>query len=227
MTREKLRKKAEILRSEGKSYGDISRELGVAKSTLSYWFSSDSNFSVTSEKQLKHLEKARVLSALSLKKRGEKRTKEIERKVSEEFIKESSEQLTRKIALSMLYWAEGAKSKGISGMTFANTDPMLIDTFVSLLEHSYQIKRDRIKVRLHIHSYHNEDTCKKFWSNLIKINLCQFNKTYIKPRSITKKFRENFMGICFVYYPNSDIRREVLEIGKQFCRQVSLPSFNG
>ncbi len=221
MIREELKTKAELLRLMGRSYGNISKELNVAKSTLSYWFSRTSGYIGTSEKQIEHLRKARILSRLSLVQRGEKRYVALQKKVLENFShRDSIEIFTKKIALSMLYWAEGTKHKKTGGLTFTNTDPMLIKVFASLLCQTFDIDKSKIKLRLAIHDYHNEKECKEFWSNLIGINPDQFHKTYLKPRSVTKKFRENFRGICFVYYPNSDIRREILEIGKQFCDYI-------
>ncbi len=206
------------------SYGSISRELGVAKSTLSYWFSSTSHYLSTSEKQLEHLKRARTLSTASIFKKSAKKKLILQEKITNELIDFNPfDVFSKKIALSMLYWAEGTKHKKAGGLTFTNTDPMLIQVFISLLKQVYNIDLGRIKLRLAIHSYHNETECKEFWSNLIGININQFNKTYIKPRSTSKKFRENFRGICFVYYPNSDIRKEILEIGRQFCQKISLP----
>jgi len=223
MTRDELRKKAESLRTEGKSYGDISRELGVAKSTLSYWFNTTSCYLGTSEKQLKHLVKARVLARKAISKKQILKASLLQEKVSLDFKKESLKDIfTKKIALSMLYWAEGTKHKKVGGLTFTNTDPMLIKVFVSLLYQTFNIDLSKIKLRLAIHYYHNEEKCKIFWSNLIGIEVSQFTKTYLKPRGLTKKFRQNFMGICFVYYPNGDIRKEILEIGSQYCNQISL-----
>lgn len=228
MVKNEKREKAEEMRAQGKSYGEISKELGVAKSTLSYWFSKTSGFDVTSDKQKEHLKKARAFAHIAIKKRCNKRDTDLKERITVDFSKISIiDSFTKKVALSMLYWAEGSKGKRGGGPNFANTDPMLISAYVSLLEQSFEIDRSKIKIRLHIHSYHNENKCKEFWSSLIGINMNQFNKTFVKPRGITKKFRENFMGICFVYYPNSDIRREILEIGRQFCGLVSLSSFNG
>lgn len=224
MTRDELRKKAELLRTEGKSYGDIYRALGVAKSTLSYWFNTTSCYLGTSEKQLKHLTKGRVIARKAIYEKQILKTSLLQEKVCLDFKKENlKDNFTKKIALSMLYWAEGTKHKKVGGLTFTNTDPILIKAFVSLLRQTFNIDLAKIKLRLAIHHYHNEEKCKVFWSNLIGIKINQFTKTYLKPRSLTRKFRQNFMGICFVYYPNGDIRKEILEIGRQYCSQISLP----
>ncbi len=224
MVRKELRRQAEKLRDDGKSYQDISRELGVAKSTLSYWFNTTSHYLDTSEKQLEHLKRARILALEAIQDKQTKKRLDLEKSVTLDFsARDINSLFTKKIALSMLYWAEGTKHKRAGGLTFTNTDPMLIKTFVSLLKTVFDIDLSKIRLRLAIHSYHNEKECKIFWSNLTGIELDQFNKTYLKPRSLTKKFRQNFMGICFVYYPNGGIRKEILEIGRQYCSHISLP----
>ena len=62
---------------------------------------------------------------------------------------------------------------------------------------------------------------KKIWSKELNIPLNQFTKTSIKKRSKTKKFRKNFAGICFIYYGNSKIRKELLELGLKLEKTIA------
>ncbi|MDP3758171.1 MAG: hypothetical protein Q8Q86_00475, partial [Candidatus Daviesbacteria bacterium] len=84
-----------------------------------------------------------------------------------------------------------------------------------LLRKCYKIDEEKLRIRLHLHYYHRIKTAKKFWSDLLKIPLDKFGKIYIKKRSKRKRFRKNFMGICFINYLDSNVRKEVLEIGYQ------------
>ena len=117
--------------------------------------------------------------------------------------------------LAMLYSAEGARHKGVSGLKFANTDPKMAQLYITLLRKCYKLDESRFRIRLHLHYYHSIKKSKKIWSKLLNVPLDQFSKPYIKKRSKTKKFRKNFIGICFISYLDSNIRREIMEIFSQ------------
>ena len=123
-----------------------------------------------------------------------------------------------KSMLSMLYWAEGSKGRG--QIVFANTDPKLALLFLTMLRKVYRIDESKLRVRLHLHSYHNVDQSTKFWSDLLKISESKFGKIYIKERSKTKKFRENFAGICFIKYYSENLRFEILEVADQIAKKI-------
>ena len=223
----KIIRQAERLRSQGLSYRLIGEKLGdVAKSTLSYWLSKKYTHIFDKTKQLEHLKNIRGLSKMALRKRGEKRNKEIRSDISTQIKQININNIgLQKIALSMLYWAEGTKGERVSGLIFTNTDPMLMSLFAKLLEHAYKIDKARFKVRLHLHYYHKISETRLFWQNLLKIRKEQFAAVYIKKRSRKKRFRQNFYGICFLNYPGSAgsrVRREMLEIGRQFAAKLNI-----
>jgi len=110
----------------------------------------------------------------------------------------------------MLYWAEGTKLPKNAQIEFANTDPRMAFLFITLLRKCYTLDEEKLKARLHLHHYHDIKKAEKFWSELLDIPLKQFYKVYIKPRSKTKKFRRNFMGICFIRYGNTDLKHRIL-----------------
>ncbi|MEK7509863.1 MAG: hypothetical protein AAB605_04075 [Patescibacteria group bacterium] len=135
-----------------------------------------------------------------------------------------------KSMLAMLYWAEGTKHHRVSGLRFANTDPKMIWLYMAMLRKCYRIDETRLRVRIHFHHYHDIEKTRRYWSELTKIPLSQFGKVWIKPRSKTRKFRENFMGLCFICYLDSSIRKEILGLAYAIQEKVAgaLPSsFNG
>lgn len=117
-----------------------------------------------------------------------------------------------KAMLALLYWAEGSKRDSSVGTKFANTDPDLMELYVTLLRQCYAINESKLKVSLHMHYYHRVTDIKKFWSDRLHIPLDQFNKVYFKKRSKTKRFRKNFAGICFLYYGDTALRKELLQL---------------
>ncbi len=120
----------------------------------------------------------------------------------------------------MLYWAEGTKSDTAGGPKFANTDPVLAKLYLTLLRSVYVLDEKRIKVTLHLHYYHRHRAAITFWSELLSVPRSQFGKIYVKKRSVLKRFRKNFQGICFIYYFDSAVRRELLSLGKQIAQEM-------
>ncbi|MFY9493109.1 MAG: hypothetical protein WAP55_01360 [Minisyncoccia bacterium] len=216
------RRKAEKLRSKGKSYKDITDKLDIPKSTLSGWLGEKYPGVFDRKAQLLHLARIRTLA---------KTVKIAERKKREKILRDKiTPEISRyplrdpgfwKSLLVMLYWAEGAKYKGVSGLKFVNTDPNLALFYISLLRRCYKINNDKFRIRLHLHHYHNTSSSKKFWSNLLEVPQNQFGKIYFKKRSKTRRFRKNFMGICFISYLDSDIRKELLEIARQLKDKIT------
>lgn len=114
-----------------------------------------------------------------------------------------------KALLSMLYWAEGSKGRK-DIVTFANTDPQLTKLFIYLLRNSFVLDESKLRVRVHLHYYHNENKVKKFWSKLLRIPISQFGKTYWKKRGENKIYRKNMAGICFVRYNSLALKEEIM-----------------
>jgi len=116
--------------------------------------------------------------------------------------------------LAMLYWAEGSKDPR-SGLIFVNTDPELMLLFITLLRKCFAIDEKRIHIRLHLHYYHRPKEVIEYWSKLLSVPIEQFGKLYLKRRSETKKFRQNFMGICFIQYGDTLIKNKLLFAAKE------------
>lgn len=203
-------------RARGKSYSEITRRFNVPKSTLSTWLNKKYKGLYSREKQLKHLANARPLALAAIQRRIERENSFIQEKVAMELKTYPLGEIgLQKSILAALYWAEGAKHAKVSGLNFANTDPKMIKLFASLMRKCYVIDEKRFRVRLYLHYYHHIKKVRRFWSKLLDIPTVQFNKVYIKKRSKTKRFRKNFMGICFLKYSDSRIRKELLMLTEQ------------
>ncbi len=226
-----LKKLAAKLRKSGKSYLQIQRKISVPRSTLCTWLGHKYPDVFTEKLRLQHLRAIREIAAASIKKakqerdhvytlRGRDMAKQIDIR----------NLLYLKSLLAMLYWAEGTKHTRVSGLRFANTDPKMILLYMALLRKCYPIDEKKLRMRIHVHHYHDVEQTKRYWSILTKIPLTQFGKIWLKPRSKTRKFRENFMGLCFVSYLDSHIRKEILGLAYAIQEKIAgaLPSsFNG
>jgi len=203
----------------GKTYAEIREKFSIPKSTLSFWFQ-NAGKKPNKTRQLEHLKRARIEAAKA------------KTRIKQEWIKNATDsgysiskdinfnnKSVAKAVLAMLYWAEGSKYEGISGLSFVNTDPILLCLYMKLLRKSYSIDEKRLRARLHLHSYHSHRKALEFWSKELNIPTSQFGKIYVKKRSESKKFRKNFQGICFVRYPDSFAREELLALGKALAQQ--------
>jgi len=211
----KIKNQAKFLRRKGYSYGQLTKELGVAKSTLHQWIRG-----IKRPKKFTKLDRIRFIKEiqpLAIERNRKKREETINKIISEIKIELNNieiNQSIKKIILSMLYWAEGSKTTG--GMCFANTDPRLVLIFVTFLRSCYKLDENRLRVRLHLHYYHKIKKVRKFWSELLKIPEKQFEKVHRKKRNKEKTFRRNFGGICFVRYHSVYLKEKIVQYGYAF-----------
>lgn len=212
MYTEKTRIKAKKLRESGLTYDEIASKIQVSKSTLSGWLK-DTPFPEKSTVEAK-----RRYFLKNVQAKGAEANKRKKEKVIEKINKEArsfSKNIDKKdhallmSLLAVLYWAEGSKSEP-GALTFTNTDPKLAYFYLDLLRKCFNIDESRLRIRLHIHYYHSKKQSVAFWSDLLRIPPEQFTSVYVKKRGRNKRFRKNFMGICFIRYGDSNIRRKVL-----------------
>lgn len=206
-----VRKRAVGLRLRGKTYTEIASKLKVAKSSLSLWLR-DLPFpkeSTSASKKKYFLKFVQPKGALANHNKKLKMWDELHREAKEEVkILPMNYDFLRSL-LVMLYWAEGSKfDKG--GISFVNTDPRIASLFITLLRHCYEIDESRLRVRLHLHWYHSITNTRNYWATLLNVPGKQIQKVYIKKRNRSKRFRKNFMGICFIRYNDSRMRRSML-----------------
>jgi hypothetical protein len=218
-----IKTKAKKLREQGISYNQLQKMLGIPKSTLSAWFSPSLGMPFNRKQLLQHLARIRPLASKAKTKIRLDELEIIKSKAKIEINKYSIKNKTfQKSLMAMLYWAEGSKHSKVSGLIFTNTDPKMVNLFISMLRNCYKIDESKLHIRLHLHYYHKIKVVRDFWSRLLQIPTTQFSPVFIKKRSRNKRFRKNFMGICFLHYSEGKIRKEILEIGYAISDCISL-----
>jgi len=222
MYSESFHKQAHLLREQGKSLKEIAEALSIAKSSASYWLTGHTNKGAfgTMNRQ-EWLAKIRVRSLEVRRNNSIKR-----QSVIDERAKSIAQQLhpnveTKRAILAAIYWAEGAKSN-TKTICFANTDPLLIKLFTTLFRECYDVDESKFRLRLHLHQYHNEEKTKDFWSQLTRIPVSKIGKIYWKKEPNSgKRYRQNFMGICFVRYNDVYILREIIAYSKAIGEKLT------
>ena len=175
------------LRLDGKSYNEISKILGVPKSTLSFWFTGLE----LSEKARKRIQ-ARVYSGSlrGLIKRNKNQThlaiqraRNIRVQAEREVKKISQDEL--KLIGAALYWAEGYKRAIIRNgrelthhsVSLANSDPKLILIFLRFLREVCEIPDEKITVDIRIYEHLNGEELLNFWHQLTGLPKENFGKS--------------------------------------------------
>jgi transposase-like protein len=202
-----FKQKAVNLRQKGYSIKEVSKILGIAKSTSSLWLR---NIKL-SKKAQDRLAKRGILG--QHKSRRTNRKKREQRK--QEYILWAKSRLkflpTSKTALqaycSILYWAEGGKFTD-NHLEFTNSDPLMIGLFLRLLRKGFGIDESKLRANVHIHEYHKDAKQKGFWSKASNIPLEQFNKSYRKPHT-KKRIRNNYPGCVRICYYSADTARKI------------------
>lgn len=211
-----IKEKALKLRQLGYSIDEISTKLNIAKSTSSVWVRG----SMLNEKALERLEGRKLLGYRKASLHWvEKLDKQKSRNLflAEKVVNNVRKDLYHnKLYCALLYWCEGGKGEA-EGLKFSNSDPILVKTFLDLFRESFPIKREKLRALMHLHSYHDERTQKKFWSRVTNIPENHFYKTFLK--SNTKiRTKENYPGCITIYYNNRSVAREVRAVYEAFSK---------
>lgn len=195
MARRKDKEKAIRMRLKGASYSQIRASLSVGKGTLSEWLRgyplSENRIRELRGRNPKRIESFRNTMA---------RKREVKLKKAYEEAKLSIRKLSKRdlfIAGLFLYWGEGDKN----GNTFSvsNTDPNMMRLFMKW-SRALGIREDKFRVVLHIYSDMDEDKERNFWSDVLKIPIKNFRKTYVKDSTLTGlTYKNGFKhGTCMV-----------------------------
>lgn len=196
------------LRRNNKSYSEISKTLGVSKSTLADWFGHDLLSQKTKQLLIK---RAAEISRVRMKELGKIN------KVRWEKWRESARNEARKlfpllannplfIAGLMLYWAEG-DSKIENPFRLTNTNPKMIALYTKFLTKTLDVPRENLRVTVILYPDLSEKECVEFWAKTIGISESQFYKTqFIKGRHPTKRLSK---GICMISCGGRQLKEKI------------------
>jgi len=124
-----------------------------------------------------------------------------------------------KFLTAILYGCEGSKYPSSNTLSFVNSDPYLILSFLKLLKKSFDLDKNKFSVRLQIHTTHDYEKLKNFWADLLDLPESYFIKPTIKePRG--KKHRNNYMGTCTLRYRDYRIQLKLIGIFETFIKKL-------
>lgn len=74
---------------------------------------------------------------------------------------------SHKLFCTLLWWCEGNKDNAM--IRFTNSDPTLIANFLATLRSGFDIKEEKLRVLMYLHTYHDNEKQKQFWSRITYI----------------------------------------------------------
>ncbi len=213
------RKKATILRTQGKTYPEIQKALGdnLSKGTLFHWFQSIKLTPVQAERirkqNLLSLEKSRQKAHSVLHQKRRNYLLSVEERVRF-FSKALRQKEVGKVVLSILYITEGSRSEK-SGITFGNSDPYIISLFLHLLRFCYSIDEKKLRCTVQCRADQNIPELGNFWSRITRIPKERFCKPQVDSRTLGKPTKKSsYRGVCRINYFSADLSLELRAIAR-------------
>jgi len=214
---------ANKLRKQGKSYQEISSELGMSKSTLNQWFG-QKTWSKKIKKQLSA--KAQTEATLRMKNISKKAKEAREKLYSQK--RNDAEILYRKfskeklfIAGLMMYWGEGDSKLANGQIRVANSNPLLIKYFHLFLKRYLPELKEKIKMYLVLYPDLSDSACKKHWSITVGISLDKFFKShYIIGHSAKRTLPYGIGTIIITSRANKEIICRWLELKQKEIKNL-------
>ncbi|MET9194804.1 hypothetical protein ABZX60_16080 [Streptomyces olivaceus] len=193
-----VRDRARELRLQGWTYDQIQVELGCSKSSISLWV-----------RELPRPERREPSEQAKL---AARKRWEHELAIRDEVRKQTKEAAARQIgdmtdrdlfmAGIALYWAEGTKDKPYDrreNVTFVNSDADVIKLYLAWLR-LLGVEQDRLAYRVMIHMAADVESAKRYWADLVGVDVPRFQKTTIKkhnPKTVRKNVGTDYHG-CLV-----------------------------
>lgn len=218
LIKKSIRMAAIKLRKQGKTYSQIRSQLKISKGTLSYWSKKITLTPVAQEKlkktQNEHLKRARIAALTANQLRQTKFIDNIRQNLKS-LIDRSIEPDILKIALAFLYLGEGAKWKTHRGLQLGSSDPLIVGSYIKLLEKCYRIDRDQLRCYICYRADQSLDGLIKYWVNVLGIPRSSFYKSSFDKRTIGKPTKnKDYKGVCVVSCAGTKIQQELDVITK-------------
>jgi transcriptional regulator with XRE-family HTH domain len=212
------KERALALRLEGLSLSQISKILGVSKSSISLWVRGMNLPEEAVQRITAKRNDAREHSARTHKTNTDKRIASAH-KYAQDIV--SGFKVTgdyAKLLCALLYWCEGVKIRRSNTFGFTNSDPNLVALFMRLFRENFELDESKFRLMIHLHEYHDESLQLQFWSNVTNIPLLQCYPPYRKPHT-AKRTREGYPGCVCVRYFDIEVARRLESIAIVFLEK--------
>ena len=217
-----LKSKATEFRKRGFSVRYVENKLGIPRSTLSGWFRNVE----LSKKQRQKLKMDGRRALIAARKKAviwhneQKENRLKIAKIDADKVLSKIEMNDRNIielSLAMLYLGEGLKARTETGM--GNSDPLILNFFISVLKRYYNLPISKIKCELHLRADQDENKMKRFWSRSLDIPIANFTNTSFDKRTIGSITYDYYKGVCVVRCSSVARQRKLIYLSRAFCEK--------
>lgn len=129
------------------------------------------------------------------------------------------------VALAMLYLGEGGKRgqlPGSRGLSLGSSDPLIIQSYISLLKICYEKKTSDLRARVLYRADQNITELEKYWSKVAGLKRNQFYKTKFDPRTVGKPtLKVDYRGVCVIFCSGADIQLELQFIAEHLAKEIN------
>jgi len=180
MAKVELKEKVVNLRKKGLTYGEIVKQTGATKSSVSNWCR-NIVLTIAQKEHIKNMHSSTAVASLLkvAEARRHERFLEIEKctKIGIADIGKLSNRDLLLIGIG-LYWGEGYKH-GNDEFGITNSDPKMISFIIYWLKNCYGVSKEDLTLRISINQIHKNriTEVEQYWSKITGINLKQFTKT--------------------------------------------------
>lgn len=194
----KAKKRSVQLREQGRSIGEIAKEVGVSKSSVSLWVrdvlltKKQRQTLNTNGHSVDAIEKRRLTRLANTKRRRDELIKNA---------REEAESLSKDPLWCLgvgLYWGEGGKTQQTARLS--NSDPYVIKKMMRFFRETCNIPEEKFRGHIHTFSHNNVLQAEKYWSEISDIPVKRFFKTYAKQSRASKNKRKTLPYGTFQIY---------------------------
>jgi transcriptional regulator with XRE-family HTH domain len=189
---------ARLLRKQGLSLKEITKKLGVAKSSVSVW---TKDIVLTTEQKTQLTAHGVSYSVIEQRRLTRLQNENRRKNLLIEDARKEVKPLTLsdlKYLGAMLYWAEGGKTQGM--VRFSNSDPEMIKLMMMFFRQVCEVPEKKFKGYIHIHPHLDHKKAEQYWSLLTGVPLDQFFKTYRIPNKSSKNKKDTLPYGTFDIY---------------------------
>lgn len=196
----------------------------IPKSTFSFWFKNTTLTHAQKQRIDRHVKKKIIDSqkkAVIANKMIRKKMFESLDKNNRDLSKSIDDQITAKIALSMLCLGEATKYSSGSGFSLGSSNHKIISIFIALLKQCYDYDPKKVRCTVQCRADQDVNKLKKYWRGVTKVPEKLFYKTQIDPRTIGKPtLRADYMGVLKVNYMDTRIQLDLESLASMIYNHV-------
>ena len=213
-----------LRRDEGLSYNEIAHQLGVNKSTLSYWLRG----LALNDQHKERLQERLVANRRTFAARASPINRARHERVREAAYAEGlavasqlpDDAAAHEVAFAMLYLGEGTRAG--NRVMLGSTTPDILKYTISVLRTLYNVDDKRIICRLHliVAAEHLEEKLRRWWSDQLGVSQEQFQSTTYDRRPREVILTQDYCGVCSVLCLDTALQQRILGVAHGYLAAI-------